>query len=469
MKKKWLVGLFFLLIFLGLVIRNYHLKNVFFYDWDEGMYAQIAREILKNKSLVTTFNGQLWFDKPPLSHLLIGISFFIFGESHFFSRLIMVFLALLLLVLTFFLTKKITNSSTASLLTVLALSSTSIFIERSTMLNSDLLVAISWLGYFLFWENYWLKLIFLIIGVLSKSVLGFYPLLFEGIYYLLNWKKIKKINFVKLGLFLLSPLLWYFFGIFKFGQQFIYHHFLSQMFKRIYVPIELHFGNKFFYFTALWQNLSVISLLIIFGYLLLFKNLKKEIKNLKNLLIMISPLPFLFFLTIMRTKIDWYLIIFLPLLIILIAYFYTKIHYQRLRKMVFIFIIFFFLFKFLPKTFFLKVAYQIPEKLILAQCLSKTNNKNFILLVDDQERKNRNFLEAAHYETTSSFYYGGSPSFVFYLNKPIEFYYDQKKFLENYLKYQVIILSKKDFKDLKKEIGYKKLVCQTDNWLSLTW
>jgi len=65
----------FFTIILGLIVRNYNLAKVLFYDWDEGMYAQIAKEIIKNKSLFTTFNGQVWLDKPPLVHGLISLIF----------------------------------------------------------------------------------------------------------------------------------------------------------------------------------------------------------------------------------------------------------------------------------------------------------------------------------------------------------------------------------------------------------
>lgn len=471
--KKTFIILIFLIILIGLLLRNYAFRQVLFFDWDEGMYGQIAKEMIRNKSIITTFNNQLWFDKPPLSHLLIALSFLIFQESEFYSRLVMVFLSFIVLILLFFLTQKLFKKQIASLISVLVVSATPIFQERATMLNSDLLVAISWLGYFLFWEKYWLKLFFLTIGVWSKSVLGFYPLIFEVVYYLINIDKLKtKVNWknlLLLILFLLIPSLWYLFLYFRFGNEFINQHFLSQMFKRLYVPIELHFGNKFFYLSYLWQKLTFVNFFIILGYLRFISRWKKEIKNIKKTLIFFSSLPFLALLTIMKTKIDWYVIIFLPLLTLSVSYLYTQSKSALAKNLIFLVIIFYFVINFFPQTYFLRVDYQAPEKLVLALCLRKEIIKKLAFLVDEQERRNRQFLEAAHYETTSSFYYGGSPSFVYYLNKPVQFFYQPEKFVEEYKKFDMIAVSKVDYQQLKNKINGKqvnKINCWTENWLT---
>ncbi len=467
----------FFTIILGLIVRNYNLAKVLFYDWDEGMYAQIAKEIIKNKSLFTTFNGQVWLDKPPLVHGLISLIFSIFGYSEFWTRMIMVITSAILLILLYFLAKKITKSSMASLLSVVTLATSPIFLERTTLLNSDIFIAVSWLGYFLFWDKYWAKLFFLTLGVWSKSVLGFYPLLIEIFYEL--WQLIFHQKKLHLNLKLISkyllmitlPSLWYIVGYFKFGQFFIANHFLSQVLKRLYVPIELHFGGKFFYFNYLWEKMGIINLLFVIGYILFGFNILKKIPKYKIKLfdlILFSPLPFLTLLTIMRTKITWYVIIFLPLLCLLIAYLYMKLNQKILKYGLIIFITGYFFLNFIPQTFLLKVNYSPPEKLKLAQCLSKTKYKKIAFLVDEEERKVKNFLEAAHYDTTSSFLYGGSPSFVYYINKKVDYFYSIDSFINETNKYQLLVSSKKD-----KDMSLQKLeknsikICDSENWISI--
>ena len=55
---------------------------------DEPRYAQIAREMLSNRDLITpTLGGHTWFEKPALLYWLIAASFKVFGVSEWSARL----------------------------------------------------------------------------------------------------------------------------------------------------------------------------------------------------------------------------------------------------------------------------------------------------------------------------------------------------------------------------------------------
>ncbi len=466
-----LLMLFF--VFIGLIVRNIHLSKVLFYDWDEGMYAQIAREVIKNKSLFTTFNGHLWLDKPPLSHALIAGSFLVFGQTEFWSRFIFIIVAMTLLILTFLVAQKIArslkakpfDSIIASLLAVLTLAGSPTFLERTTLLNTDTLVAVSWMGYFLCWDSYWGKLFFLILGVWSKSILGFYPLVIEILYWIFILKK-RPQNIFRTTLLFVLPSLWYIAGILKYGQLFLYEHFTSQVFKRLTVPIELHFGGKYYYFQYLWEKLHIIILIILASYIYFAVTTLKERKKINWTLTLplLAPLPFLLLLTFMKTKIYWYVIIFLPFLTLSLTYLYLTLNNKILCIGLVTIISVFFLINFLPETYFLKTNYQPPEKIALALCLAKQSPTTLGILVDEQERKNRNFLEAAHYDTTSSFYYGGSPSFVYYSQKKVHFYYDPSDFTLHYREYPLLVFTKQD---ATMNLSKFKVVCETEHWLAI--
>jgi len=480
----------FLFVLAGLIVRNWRMAKILFYDWDEGMYAQIAQEIIKNKSLFTTFNGHVWLDKPPLSHSLIALMLATFGRSEFWMRMAMVILSLILLILVYFLARKIAvvfskskngeEIAIAALLPVLTLAASPIFLERATMLNSDVLVAIGWLGYFLFRDKFWRKLFFLTVGVWSKSILGFYPLVFDLANHIISGRK-TKMNPLKVLLILIIPSLWYIAGLLKYGQFFIDNHFLSQVFKRLYVPIELHFGDKFFYFQYLWQNLgTLMSFLIIAAYVIVAIDFLKYFKKGKlsilgsqkwfPTLIYFSPLPFLLLLTVMKTKITWYVIIFLPLLSLTLTHLYLVSKNRFWRIGLAMTVLFYFIVHFIPNTFFIKTDYQPPEKLRLAACLSRQKDNVIAFLVDEEERKVRNFLEAAHYDTTSSFYYGGSPSFVYYSRKKVNYFYGIDEFIKESDRYHLMVLSKKDVgvnKTLMTLAGDGQHICQSKDWLSI--
>jgi 4-amino-4-deoxy-L-arabinose transferase-like glycosyltransferase len=56
-------------------------------DWDEGIYAQVSREMLRTGWLVPHWNNLVWIDKPPLTYWITALSFKLFGVSEFTARL----------------------------------------------------------------------------------------------------------------------------------------------------------------------------------------------------------------------------------------------------------------------------------------------------------------------------------------------------------------------------------------------
>lgn len=490
-KRNFFTAVVFLFIFLGLIVRNYHLRKVFFYDWDEGIYAQVATEILKNRSLITTFNGHLWLNKPPLSHLLIALIFAIFGRSEFWARMVMVGFSFALLIVTYFLTKKTINilfkkgirktnnlqRQLVFIIPVLILASTEIFLERSTILNTDTMLAVSWVGYLLFRERFYLKLFFLTLGVLTKSLLGFYPVFLE--IFFLKRDLVNRDNLVKAFVLVSLPLTWHIFSLLKFGDYFIKAHLMDNLIKRVTAPIELHFGGRLYYPLLLWKNLGFFSLLLGVSYFLIFIDLAKiffkkgkkvlQDESLFSYLVLLWPLPFFTLLVFGQSKIFWYMTPVFPLFSLSYGYLYFRLRNIFFRFLLVFFIFTFFLIRFIPHSYLEKKKnYTLPEKLVLAKCLSNLPVKKIGFLVNEDERKIRNVLEAAHLETETSFIYGGSPSFVFYSRKGVDYFYNIDRFLRQYRKYKLIVVSRKDLNLLikRKRDGRYFKTCQTKNWVS---
>lgn len=489
----------FIFVFCGLLVRNIRLSSLPFYDWDEALYAQIGSEILKNNSLFTTFNGQLWFDKPPLLHGLIASIFVILGRSEFWTRSLMIVFGMALLILLYLLTKQILESlfkdkikklnpfikQVVYLLPVLITASTNLFVEKSLFLNTDIIIAVSWVGYFVYRESFPAKLFFLLLGVYAKSVFGFYPLLLEA--FTLKRKDLKSKNILQFAFLIIISSLWYVINYIKFGNFFIKAHFLDQVFKRIIVPIELHFGGKFYYFEFLWNNLSFILILLVLGYIILSIEVLRFISKEKFTvtkskkwwfyIVLLSPFPFFFFITLIKTKLYWYLTMLIPLFALVASYLFVKLENKIVRSIIFVAIFAYFLFNFLPQTYSLKADVSISDKVALAKCLSGQPGKNIAFMTEIQERKNQNFLEAAHYDTTASFYYGGSPSFVYYSQKEISFFYNVDKFINEFSNYDIVVLPAesltadlkiKDSAEIRKSLidAEKRNYCRTRTWVA---
>jgi 4-amino-4-deoxy-L-arabinose transferase-like glycosyltransferase len=55
-------------------------------DWDEAIYAEVAREFLGQSWLVPHWHFQPWFEKPPLGLWITAIFFHFFGVTRFWAR-----------------------------------------------------------------------------------------------------------------------------------------------------------------------------------------------------------------------------------------------------------------------------------------------------------------------------------------------------------------------------------------------
>lgn len=480
-KKSYFVVVFFVFIFFGIIFRLFKLKDIPFSDWDEAIYAQVAKEILQNKSLITTFNGSLWPNKPPLPHILIAIVFFIFGFSQFYSRMIFVIFSFLSLILTFLLSKRISliiqgkKNHSFALASTLILASSSLFLERSTILNTDIIIAFSYLGYLYFIDNFLIKTIFLLFGVWSKSLVGFFPLFFEIIFWLKekNTPKdlIKKISLLFFQIILAS--LWYIYAFVRFNSFFLQAHFFDQILKRVVAPIELHFGNKFYYFTKIWEDFNFVSLLFTLGYLVIFLKIYQEVKkrgikiiyqsSFVYYLIILIPVFYLGFLTLGKSKIFWYLTFILPFLPLSLYPFFQK-PIGIFRKIILAIVIVSSLFNFIRETYLFKPSIVSEEKLTLAACLKNQKPQELAFLVDEQERKNREIVEKSNLFTTTSFLYAGSPSFIFYSGKKVKPFYNPQIFKNQYQQFPLITISIKDKESFNINIDAFEEICQTENW-----
>ncbi len=442
----------FTFLILGLVLRAVALQDTTFYDWDEGIYAEVSSELVETNGIQTTFNGQVWFNKPPLSHFMISWAFRLIQDPELGARLVMVIFASLMLVMTYKLSKQLTlnffkkklesmsgwESELVYFIPVFVTASAPIFIERSTQLNTDIMLGVFWLGYFLSMQSYPLRLIYITLGSWAKSLLGLYPLGFEVL-------KLSKSSFTKKGLLkglglVLIPLSWQILNYAIYKDYFIKSHLMDQLVKRVTDPIELHYGGKLFYFELAWENFSIILVAMAVAYLVVawdaWKKYRSPIRiwkseNWETYLALFSALPFFFFLSLVQSKITWYFATVLPLFTLVLPYAYIKISMAKIRQVLLVALIGYFSYMFVPQTYAFNPPEDTRSDLVkLAQCLAELPNDSVSLLVNAQERQNRNVLEAAQQQTETSFIYGGSPSFVYYTGKKVDYHYRPEEFSE---------------------------------------
>ncbi len=466
----------FIFIILGLLSRAYIQKDVLFYDWDEGIYAEVSSGLLDHKSLQTRFNDEVWFNKPPLSHYLIATAMSFVPDPELAARMVMVIIASLVLVFLYLLTRKVISFFFESdiqhmavfereimyLLPVIITASTPIFFERSTQLNTDVMLSLFWIMYLLYQDRFIMKVVAVTLGALTKSLLGLYPLgldLLSNIPFTFSRKKIGRAVVL-----LIVPLLWHFLNYYHYGNYFISSHLMDQLLKRVTDPIELHYGGRLYYVKLAWSHLHIFSLLMLVGYLTAFVdatrlmknkfNIQKYISDFQKLLIsprwrmyiiLFSAVPFFAFLTIVQSKISWYFATIVPLLTLIIPYLYMKITLKPLRIVILVIILGICAFRFIPATYALQVTSKNDsDNVKVARCIASLPSSSVSMLVNAQERQNRNVLEAAQQQTETSFIYGGSPAFVYYSGKHVEYYYKVGEFIADTSKHSLSVVSQAD-------------------------
>ncbi len=194
---KWL-GICGLFGVLGILVYLYvpSLGSYPYRDWDESIYAQVARESMTHPLAFTWLgygvvgeSAHFWFEKPPLVIWLVQVSYSIFGVGEFSARLVTFIFGLATVVLAYVWARHITKSVWAGLLASCSLLACFHFLLNIGISNLDIPVgffmALALYGYSRavenkeFWYLFWVSLA---LGTLTKSVVGLVPLGVVGVH-----------------------------------------------------------------------------------------------------------------------------------------------------------------------------------------------------------------------------------------------------------------------------------------------
>ena len=459
--EKIMIIVLFCLIAIGLIWQVINLSRfVPLHDWDEAIYAQVAKEWVRSPSLTLHYNGLVWFEKPPVPFVLMGVLMMLFGSSILPLRLVSAILGIITVVCVYLITQKITKRKILGLVASAIYITSSFFLDRSSIINVDIYLTLSWLLYIVS-ERLGLRMLAIVIGVGSKSLLGFIPLFADLGYELFA----RSLNFRKIRDYLIQIVIgsiWYLVMFIKFGNVFVQSHFLDHMISRITKPIELHFGDKFFYLIKIWQDIGIWSIFAVIGFMILvvyvWQNIKhsgdtNKTNDLKlRLLLLATPFLYLTLLTLGKSKLTWYVMPVIPFLTV-----FASVAIQRIQNLhrnfiiiplfIFTFGLMFFARHIITQTFY---TYKIPDKTELALCIDqklKSNISSIAYLVSTQERGDAQVIEAANLQIGSSFIYGSAPAFVFYSNRPVSFYYSPEKLLSEGLGHGTLVVHEEDLLD----------------------
>jgi|GEM_PF-666755 len=451
----------FLVFFASITTYKFIVHPTPFYDWDEGIYAQVGREMMQKPSLVPLWQNQVWLDKPPLVPLFYGLVGLLPIKPEYSLRFATLGLTIFALALVYIFYYRLIKKPEIPFLTVAVTALVPLFVQRAQVLNVDVFLLIGWYGYLVFFPKFWSSLGFLLIGVLSKSTLGFYPAVVLLFYYVVtsylrkqgsridvnyidsrlrgndhknygNEGKSYKSDIGKIIIQILICSLWFMIMIIVYRNDFLRTHFVESQFKRVTASIESHFGQRMFYFDEIFNQLGVLKWFLPVGLLSLIISCLKS-RNRNFFFSLLIFFPWFLFLNLTKTKIAWYLYVIIPQFALIVVYPFQIAIKSRLLTNVLLIIIIIIVAKIvvIDNRFFTTFYSQTDENYETA-IYAKRQCDRLGYLVSDNTRSTYATLKSMNLVITSTRWWGDHPSMVYYFGKKVDFIYSLSE-LRGYL------------------------------------
>ncbi|PSB28321.1 ArnT family glycosyltransferase [Stenomitos frigidus] len=312
--RLWMLGLFVTAgILLGLNLGNLPLR-----DWDEGTVAQVARDIWRSPpgSLVwlhPTLAGEPYFNKPPLMHWLMALTFRFGGVNEWMARLPGATLTALSVPLLYGIGRHLFSQRTPAIFTALVYLTLLPVVRhgRLAMLDGAVLYFFLLLIVCLLRTRRdlrWGLGVGIAFGLLCLTK-GIVALLLGAIaiaFILWDTPRLLTSGYVWVGVLLGSApvVAWYWAQWLYYGQPFLTIGLFSQSLDRVVVPVEGNRGEPWYYLLEILKYSAPWLLFFPQGLKLAWEN-----RNLSwAKLILVWASGYLLVISFMSTKLPWYVL-----------------------------------------------------------------------------------------------------------------------------------------------------------------
>jgi len=310
---------------------------------DDCYFAQKAKEIIQTGDWFTLrYAGEVSLDQAPFYIWLIAIMFKFFGISEYSARFFSAFFGVATIISIYFLGKMLFDKWVGLFSSLVMLTTLLFFIgSRRAMFDVTFTFWVT-LTMIFFMKGIKKRGYFLLFGIstgitiLTKSVLGFFPILIAVLYLLLQ-KEFKKIidPFFLLGGFIaiLISFPWYLYQYINYPEQFVGGHLKWLIYQTAFVRKKV--GSPVWYIKKLWIFYWPWIPLATYSFIRLLIDCLKRV-NPNNLIILCWTAVFVGVMSFMNIKKIHYLMPAFPALAILTAITLNSILAKEKRKIFFI-------------------------------------------------------------------------------------------------------------------------------------
>lgn len=318
------------------ILLTWQLGDVPLRDWDEGIGANVARQIWRARFtdyvwlFPQSIDGAPYFNKPPLMHWLIALAYQIGGVNETTSRLPSALLTTVSVPLLYWVGRELFYRRLSAIL------ATGVYLTclpvvrqgRLAMLEGGILcfLLLMWACLLRARRNLqWSLGIGLAIGLmcLTKGLLGIVLGAIGLAFLFWDTPRILASRYFWLGLGLgaLPVVAWYGAQYQHYGLTFLQAHFLEQSLNRLGQPVENNSGPPWFYLLEILKQGTVWLLFIPIG----IKRLRQDWHLSWAKLIVVWLGSYLAIISLMQTKLPWYAMPLYPAIALLVGMGLTQI------------------------------------------------------------------------------------------------------------------------------------------------
>jgi 4-amino-4-deoxy-L-arabinose transferase-like glycosyltransferase len=321
----WAIGL----VLVALPLFLWHLGDVPLRDWDESLVAAVARDLWRGGLadgawLHPTIYGEPYFNKPPLMHWLIAVSYHLGGVSEWTARLPGALLSVVSVPLLYGVGRLVLPTRRAACLGSLVYLTLLPVVRHGRLAMLDGAIVCFFLGMLLSGlrarnDRRWSLGMGLCLGAmcLTKGILG---LLLGGLVLgFLAWDTPRLLRSVYgwfgLALGLLPVVMWYWVQFEQVGDRLVTVGLVDQSLARVWQAVEGNQGPPWFYVQELLKSAWPWLLFLPWG--------AQQVWQHRNLsygrLLLVWPLGYGAVISLMGTKLPWYAMPLYPALALVVG------------------------------------------------------------------------------------------------------------------------------------------------------